>query len=148
MKNELTAKRIQFALSKSNMKPQELADKSCIGKASISQYINGSHAPGNISAKKIGKVLNVNPLWLMGFDVPMEQESVNLKEEAPKIMQYYKQLNDIGKHKATERVKELTYVPEYSAEPLHLMVDAAHEIENSSQDDKQYDEDIMDDENF
>lgn len=40
-----------------------------ISKLSISQYLNGSHAPSNISSGKIGKVLNVEPLWLMGFDV-------------------------------------------------------------------------------
>lgn len=75
MKNELTSKRIQIALSNANMKPQELADKSGVGKASISQYVNGSHIPGNISAKKIGKVLHVSPLWLMGFDVDMMENS-------------------------------------------------------------------------
>ena len=69
MKNELTAKRLQLALGRSNMRPQDLSDASGVSKASISQYINGSHSPSNISAAKIGKVLNVNPLWLMGFDV-------------------------------------------------------------------------------
>lgn len=74
MKNELTAKRLQIALSNKEMKPQELADKSGVSKSSISQYVNGSHAPGNISAKKMGKVLNVEPMWLMGFDVEMRKD--------------------------------------------------------------------------
>lgn len=74
MKNEITAKRLQKALSDMNMKPQELADKSGVSKASISQYVNGSHTPSNISSGKMAKVLNVNPLWLMGFDVQMEME--------------------------------------------------------------------------
>lgn len=74
MKNELTAKRLQLALSNANMKPQELADKSGVSKASISQYVNGSHAPSNISSGKMGKVLNVEPMWLMGFDVEMKKE--------------------------------------------------------------------------
>lgn len=74
MKNELTAKRLQKALSDVNMNQQELADKSGVSKASISQYINGSHAPSNISSGKMGKVLNVEPLWLMGFDVEMRKE--------------------------------------------------------------------------
>lgn len=122
MKNELTAKRIQLALSNSNMKPQELANKSGIGKSSISQYVNGSHIPGNISAEKIGNILQVNPLWLMGFDVPMERRNNDATEETvPKIIQYYNQLNDTGKHVAMERVKELTEVPRYT-----LDVKAAH----------------------
>lgn len=81
MKNELTAKRIQLALSNANIKSQELADRSGVGKASISQYVNGSHVPGNISAEKIGKILNVNPLWLMGFDVTMERKDTPAQAE-------------------------------------------------------------------
>lgn len=71
MKYELTAKRLKQALNNRNMIPQELAEQSKVNKASISQYINGSHAPSNISSGKMGPVLGVNPLWLMGFDVPM-----------------------------------------------------------------------------
>ena len=73
MKNELTAKRLRQAISEMNLKPQELADLSGVNKASISQYLNGSHAPSNISSGKMGKILNVDPLWLMGFDVPMRK---------------------------------------------------------------------------
>lgn len=83
MKNELTAKRLRTALSNANMKPQELADRSGVSKASISQYVNGSHAPGNISAKKIGKVLEVEPMWLMGFDVPMNRENAPTEKSNP-----------------------------------------------------------------
>lgn len=74
MKNELTAKRLQLALSSANISQQELAEKSGVSKSSISQYVNGSHAPGNISAKKIGKILDVESMWLMGFDVEMRKE--------------------------------------------------------------------------
>lgn len=74
MKNDLTAKRLQFALSNANITQQELAEKSGVSKASISQYVNGSHAPSNISSGKMGKVLSVEPMWLMGFDVEMRKE--------------------------------------------------------------------------
>lgn len=73
MKHELTAKRLSIALTNANMKPQELANCAKVNKASISQYINGSHKPSNLSAGKIANVLQVNPLWLMGFDVPMTE---------------------------------------------------------------------------
>ena len=150
MKNELTAKRIQLALSNANIKPQELADRSGIGKASISQYVNGSHAPGNVSAEKIGKILDVNPLWLMGFDVPKERQSNNnnKNEVSSKIMQYYELLNDLGKHEAIKRVKELTELSRYVREDTAHYVNAAHPIDGASEEDKQFDEDLMDDENF
>lgn len=74
MKSELTAKRLQLALSDMGISQQELAEKSGVSKASVSQYVNGSHAPSNISSGKMGKVLNVEPMWLMGFDVEMRKE--------------------------------------------------------------------------
>ena len=74
MKNEITANRLSLALSNANMKPHELADKSGVSKSSISQYVNGSHAPSNISSGKMASILKVNALWLMGFDVPMSLE--------------------------------------------------------------------------
>lgn len=69
MKYEITAKRLQKALSDCNLKARELADKAGVSESSVSQYVNGSHAPSNISSGKMGAVLGVNPLWLMGFDV-------------------------------------------------------------------------------
>lgn len=70
MKYQITAARLREALGDNHMKPQELADASGVNKSSISQYINGSHAPSNTSSGKMAKVLKVSPLWLMGFDAP------------------------------------------------------------------------------
>lgn len=80
MKNPITAKRLSLALSNVDMKPQELANRSGVSKASISQYLSGSHAPSNISSGKMSKVLDVDPVWLMGFDVPMRKTAVAEKE--------------------------------------------------------------------
>ena len=77
MKNPITANRLALALSNANMIPQELANVSGVSKASISQYLNGSHAPSNISSGKMAKVLDVNPVWLMGFDVPMKEKFIS-----------------------------------------------------------------------
>ena len=70
MKYEITSRRLKEALNDNNMKPQELADASGVNKSSISQYINGSHAPSNTSSGRMASVLHVSPLWLMGFDAP------------------------------------------------------------------------------
>lgn len=72
MKHELTAKRLQLAMNNANISAQELSNRSGVAKASISQYVNGSHKPSNISSGKMAAILDVSPLWLMGFDVPMK----------------------------------------------------------------------------
>ena len=89
MKNEITAKRLKKALDNNNMIPQELAEKSEVSKASISQYLSGMHAPSNISSAKMAKVLKVEPLWLMGFDVPMKKKDAppeSLAEQDAKLL--------------------------------------------------------------
>lgn len=71
MKNKKTAMRLRELLDEFDLKAQDLADKAKINKASISQYINGTHKPSNLSATKIASALyNINPVWVMGFDVP------------------------------------------------------------------------------
>ncbi len=75
MKNKLTAKRLRFALDIKGLKPIELARLTNIGRSSISQYMNGTYVPSNLSSDKMASVLGVNPLWLMGFDVPMDRKA-------------------------------------------------------------------------
>ena len=168
MKHPLTAQRLKKALSDLNMKPQELADRSGVSKASISQYVNGSHAPSNISSGKMGKILSVNPLWLMGFDVPREENvsdiPVSPEKSEPIIMSYYNQLNALGQETATEHVRLLTLDKKYTEKSVreypslvrdpdadYLTVDAAHartDIQIPDDDYDPYDDKIMDDENF
>lgn len=157
MKNEMTAKRLLLALSNANIKPQELADRSGVSKSSISQYVNGSHAPSNISSGKIGKVLNVNPLWLMGFDVPMERTNVvssnsitfynvhcESKSEADLVLAYRK-LSDISKRKVSAYANNLLEIEKADHE-----LKAAHERTDIEITDemRQYDDDIMNDPDF
>ncbi len=72
------------------------------------------------------------------------------KQETPKILKYYRSLNDMGKHVATERVKELTEIPRYIQENTTYYVNAAHadDYVSAPEELKQLEENIMDDENF
>lgn len=68
---EKSAKRLRYALELKEMKQQDLADKSGVSKNSISQYLSQRSVPSNLSAGKMAQVLQVDPMWLMGYDVPM-----------------------------------------------------------------------------
>ncbi len=97
--------------------------------------------------------LNLNEAWLMGYDVPMERNNNNYhKKGSSQILQYYEILNDIGKHEATKRVEELTYIPQYVKENNedYLKVNAAHARTDIDipEDVDISEDDIMDDENF
>lgn len=91
-----------------------------------------------------GEILHCSPCYLMGW----EDKEHSKEESSPKIMQYYELLNDLGKHEAIKRVKELTELPRYVQEDATHYVNAAHPIDGASEEDKQFDENLMDDENF
>lgn len=82
MKYPETAKRLRDAMTEKGIIAQELADRSGVKKSSISQYINGSHKPSNQSSGAMASVLNVNPLWLMGFDVERTSDPDRFKRYA------------------------------------------------------------------
>lgn len=121
MKKENTAIRLNRIMTERNLRQVDILERVkpfCIkydikmNKSDLSQYVSGKVEPSQEKLVILGMALNVSEAWLMGFDVPMER-TASTKEESPEIMQYYDQLNDIGKHKATEQVKMLTEVPRY-----------------------------------
>lgn len=59
---------------------QVLAEKAGLNKASVSQYVHGKNVPSSINVKKIADTFDINPAWIMGFDVPLHQEPDPLKE--------------------------------------------------------------------
>ena len=106
MKNAETARRLQDALDRKGMTAAELAKKSGVSKASISQYINGSHVPSNISSAKMAEVLGVNALWLMGFELP-EPDIMVFGDNWQLLVEAHETLNDEGLKKLAEYAADL-----------------------------------------
>ena len=79
---ESCSKRIAQALSVRQMKQTELCEKAGIPKSSLSLYLSGAYEPKQDRLYLMAQALNVDPVWLMGFDVPMEKESPK-KEASP-----------------------------------------------------------------
>ena len=71
---ETCGRRISLALSMRGMKQAELCTLAKIPKGSLSLYVSGAYEPKQDRLSKIADVLDVDPVWLMGYDVPMERE--------------------------------------------------------------------------
>ena len=65
--------RLAKALAIRGMKQSELCEKTNIPKSAISQYLSGLFEPKQDRLHIIAQALDVDPVWLMGFDVPMEK---------------------------------------------------------------------------
>ncbi len=71
--NDLFRSRLDQALQIRGMKPSDLASKTGLSSATISQYRSGYSSPRSKKLQLLADVLNVDPVWLMGMDVPMEK---------------------------------------------------------------------------
>lgn len=79
---EKCSTRIARALSIRGMKQSELCEKTKIPKSAISQYISGAFLPKQDRIYLISQALNVDPVWLMGYDVPMEKKEEPVEKKS------------------------------------------------------------------
>ncbi len=83
--------------SKCGGSQQKFAELCGVRKNSVSQWVNGITAPGNLSAVKISRVFGVEPLWVMGEpDAPMYKsnvkQTVEMTEHEEDILHKYRSL--------------------------------------------------------
>lgn len=90
---KLASDRLKEALTRADMKPAELADRSGINRGTISQYYNGKHIPTNINASKIAKVLHVDPAWLMGLPSATDYSEATLTPSESAHLSRYRALD-------------------------------------------------------
>lgn len=64
--------RLEKALRLRNIKPVELHEKTGISESLLSKYLSGNAIARQKKISLISDALNVNPVWLMGYDIPME----------------------------------------------------------------------------
>jgi transcriptional regulator with XRE-family HTH domain len=163
---ESFAVRLKKAMELRNITQAELVEKTGITKGAISQYLKGEYEPKMINTAKIAWALDINQAWLVGESENMEryyglqEGGGRVPKERILFMRSFNKLNELGREEALKRVEELTFIDKYinkkqdkksKIQETHLMdftLNAAHEIKGASDEDKQHDEDIMDDENF
>ena len=64
--------RLFTALNLRNMKPVELHEKTGISESLLSKYLSGNAIARQKKLSLLSDALNVNPVWLMGYEIPME----------------------------------------------------------------------------
>lgn len=74
MKQSDFASRLSQALEARGMKAADLSKKTKVAEGTISCYINGRYEAKQNRVQVFAEALNVNPAWLMGYDVPMDAE--------------------------------------------------------------------------
>lgn len=120
--------RLVQAMQHRGIKAAELAKRTGLSKAQISQYTNGVYEAKQTALYKLAVALDVSEAWLMGYDVDMERlisqkcaEQTNIIElmqlhfgsEVTELVQMFSQLNLKGKRKALDSIQDLNKITEY-----------------------------------
>ena len=113
MDNLLIAKRIKYARKLKEATLEDIANNVGLAKSTVQRYEAGKIDKIKLPViQSIANYLSVNPAWLIGQSDDMYEPKT--PSSVPLIIHYYNQLNNTGKEEAEKRVKELTYIPEYS----------------------------------
>ena len=67
------AHRLSYAIKIKNVRPVDVSKETGISKTNLSCYMSGKYEAKQDGVEILSKFLNVNPVWLMGYDVPMER---------------------------------------------------------------------------
>lgn len=79
----------------------DIAKKSGLDKASISQYKNGIHVPEPDALYKLATALNVSMEWLNGADISITAATDE------QLLNRYHRLSDVGKTEFTQFLDDL-----------------------------------------
>lgn len=66
--------RLSKILKDRNIKQKTIVKNTSISHSQLSHWLSGDYKPKQESIYIIANFLNINPAWLMGYDVPMDKE--------------------------------------------------------------------------
>lgn len=81
--------RIKELMNYYNINQTELCKRTGIQKSALSNYLNGDREPRQKQVSLLADPFNVNPAWLMGYDVPMFLNEVNANEAYEHLLVLY-----------------------------------------------------------
>ena len=67
------AHRLKYAIKIRDVRPVDISKVTGISKTNLSCYMSGKYEAKQDGVEILAKVLDVNPVWLMGYDVPIDR---------------------------------------------------------------------------
>jgi len=126
--------RLDKAMKIRNIKQVELHEKTGISESLLSKYLSGDAIARQRKLTLLADNLDINEVWLMGYDVPMEKDQnivysnndfykelkIKYGNQSVEFLNYYNELNNLGKSKALDNIKDLTKINEYTDKKTEL----------------------------
>ena len=102
--------RIKEAMLLSEKTQSDLVRETGLNKSTISRYLSGVIEPKQIAIAKLAFSLNVDEMWLWGYDVPMRKNTAT--ENSSSISEAKRELLDLVESCSDEEVSRLLQMME------------------------------------
>lgn len=101
MKVSNSQKRLLEMMNILDIKQSDIVKKTGIQKSSLSNYISGRRVPRQDQLSLIADPYDINPAWLMGYDVPMYYEDIvkieTIDQEEANLLLMYRDMSKDSK---------------------------------------------------
>ena len=95
--------RLEQALQESGLTPADLSRRSGVAESTLSSYRSGAYAPRNKKLYAIATALNVSPSWLMGYDLELNEDALDLA-----LQSVWSEMSDEQKRQTLDYMRFLT----------------------------------------
>lgn len=90
-------------MSEAGLTQAELSRKSGVPESTISSYRSGIYTPRNKKLYALATAMNVSPSWLMGYDLEINEDALDLALQA-----LWSEMTDDQKAKALDYMRYIT----------------------------------------
>lgn len=80
MKVSNTRLRLAEMMAYFKINQTDIVERTGVPKSSLSLWVNGKRTPGQKQLAMLSEPFNINPAWLMGYDVPMRADEISRRE--------------------------------------------------------------------
>ena len=108
---------------------KEFAEQMNVAQNTVSRWENGERLMDSDTLIKAADFFNVSVDYLLGRAKKSQTiTAVQKNAESMKIIDEYTKLNDLGKHEAVKRIKELSLIPSYRGNEMPIAAHSEGEI--------------------
>lgn len=109
---------------------KEFAEQMNVAQNTVSRWENGERLMDSDTLIKAADFFNVSVDYLLGRAKKSQTiTAVQKSAESMKIIDEYTKLNDLGKHEAVKRIKELSLIPSYRGNEMPIAAHSEGEID-------------------
>lgn len=108
---------------------KEFAEQMNVAQNTVSRWENGERLMDSDTLIKAADFFNVSVDYLLGRAKRSQSiTAVQKSAESMKLIDEYTKLNDLGKHEAVKRIKELSLIPSYRGKEIPIAAHSEGEI--------------------